>query len=164
LTYCRIENFDPGAFNNLLNLEELDISDNQRLTTLQLKSLVLPKVLKAINCQRLANLKLLDVGSPVSSRVDELLLDSAAILECPSHLCASIRVLVINPTLGISFNSFGGLEKLTLTIKKVGDVKLGQLLSLVRLKELHLTGRHNRVYDSGTLKNDFITLKSDSAP
>jgi hypothetical protein len=146
LRYCSVHEIHPQAFNHLLNLTELDLSDNDSLTTFQMEGRVVPRVLKAIDCRYLETVKLLDYDSPSSFIIDELLLMRLKLpktgpkttLEGPSRLFSNIRHLALTPTHTISFDAFGGLERLTLDIEKFDDIKPGQLASLCRLKKLYL--------------------------
>jgi Leucine-rich repeat (LRR) protein len=148
LSNCSIKNIDPGAFNHIL-LDELDLSENRELKTLQFKGPALPRVFKAMYCDKLRIVKLLDFDSPTLPVIHELSMQTIATasdlsLESPSRLFANIRVLSIKPTCGMSFDPFVGLEKLTLRINKFGDLKGGQLESLVLLKEFNLDGNDSR--------------------
>jgi hypothetical protein len=148
LSSCSIRNIDPGAFSHIL-LDELDLSDNRELTTMLFKGPALPRVFKAIYCDKLRIFKLLDSDLPTLPVIHELSMQTIATasdlpLKSPSHLYANIRVLSIKPTCGMSFDPFVGLEKLTLRINKFGDLKGGQLESLVLLKEFNLDGNDSR--------------------
>jgi Leucine-rich repeat (LRR) protein len=137
LSNCSIRNVDRGAFSHLLNLDELDLSFNTDLTTLQMNGPVVPSVLKAICCLKLAKVKLLN--SPSSSVIDKLLFPFTGFqmtLEGPSHLFVNTKMLEISLTYGMSFDLFSALEELTLRIANFGDVKRGQLANLICLKKL----------------------------
>jgi Leucine-rich repeat (LRR) protein len=137
LSGCSIKTIDRQAFSHLLNLNELDISGNKSLTMFQMKSSLVLRVLKVNGCTNLSTVKF-DSDSSSLSAIDELVLPSGTALECSPCLFVNTRVLVITPMCGMSFDSFAGLERLTLAIDRFDDVKRGQLASLMRLKELHL--------------------------
>jgi hypothetical protein len=142
LSRCSIEFIDPQAFTHLLKLEELDLSSNRDLTMLQMKSPAIPRVLRVNYCKNLALVRLVDSDSPASSAIDKLLLHSLTELKTTlvgsSRLFSNVSELSITPTRGMSFDFFGCLEQLALTINKHDDVKPGQLSGLVRLKDMHL--------------------------
>jgi hypothetical protein len=140
LSSCSIQTIDPKAFSHLLNLNELDISHNENLTKLHIEDLLKIRVLNADECGNLAMVKLLDSSS--TSALDELLLPIGReiTLEGPSRLFCHTRYLASTPICNVSFNTFAGLERLTLAIQTIDDIKPGQLSSLVCLKELNLEG------------------------
>jgi Leucine-rich repeat (LRR) protein len=137
---CSIRSIDPGAFNHLLNLDELDLDDNSGLTALHMKGPVVPRVLKASDCKNLATVKLLDFDSHPSCTIEKLLLpwgsEVETTLEGPPRLFAHTRELKFTPTVDMSFAPFIGLKRLSVAIGALNDVKL--LASLVSLKELFL--------------------------
>jgi hypothetical protein len=146
LSDCFIRNFNPDAFNNLIKLDKLDISENDRLTMFQMKSSVAPRVLIANACRNLEMVKILDSGPAASLlAIEWLLLSSKTVFKGPSSLFVNTWVLAVNvmPTQCLTFDLFGSLEKLTISIK-LGDLKQGQLSSLVHLEELELKGYYQR--------------------
>jgi hypothetical protein len=158
LSDCSIRSIDPEAFNHLIKLDELDISDNSKLTKFYMKGPVLFRVLRAHSCDSLALVKLLDSNSVSSCAIEQLVLHSGSKVEKelrgPSCLFSEIRVLFITPTRGMSFDSFGSLEYLVLTISKIDCVKRGQLASLVCLKNLRLMCENRS--DKGLLFNEYF--------
>jgi hypothetical protein len=130
---CSIEFFYPEASSSLVDLIELD---NYELIKRQIKPRAI-KALKENNCQNLAMAELFDSDS--SSAIDEITpLSGSEQLESPSRVFVYSRFFKTSFPRDIPFDSFGSLERLTLSSFKLDDVMQGQLAGLVSLKELHL--------------------------